>query len=58
MRDINAILLCPKSTKSISVSDLTADALNKIAAEYPDQKFALVDMAVEQPNVASSFQSQ
>ncbi|MDD3714097.1 MAG: BMP family ABC transporter substrate-binding protein [Atribacterota bacterium] len=30
-----------------------ADALNKIAAEYPDQKFALVDMAVEQPNVAS-----
>ncbi|NLJ38501.1 MAG: BMP family ABC transporter substrate-binding protein [Candidatus Atribacteria bacterium] len=30
-----------------------ADALNKIAAEYPDQKFALVDMVVQQPNVAS-----
>ena len=30
-----------------------ADALNKIAAEYPNQKFILVDMAVEQPNVAS-----
>jgi len=30
-----------------------ADALNKIAAEYPDQKFAIVDMSVSQPNVAS-----
>ena len=30
-----------------------ADALNKIAAEYPNQKFALVDMVVQQPNVAS-----
>jgi len=30
-----------------------ADALNKIAAEYPDQKFAIVDMVVQQPNVAS-----
>jgi len=30
-----------------------ADALNKIAAEYPKQNFAIVDMAVSQPNVAS-----
>ena len=30
-----------------------ADALNKTAAEYPNQKFAIVDMVVDQPNVAS-----
>ena len=30
-----------------------ADALNKIAQEFPQQKFALVDMTVDQPNVAS-----
>ena len=30
-----------------------AEALDKIAGEYPDQKFALVDMVVVQPNVAS-----
>ena len=30
-----------------------AEALDKIAGEYPDQNFALVDMVVDQPNVAS-----
>ncbi len=30
-----------------------ADALNKTAAAYPNQNFAIVDMAVDQPNVAS-----
>jgi basic membrane protein A len=30
-----------------------ADALNKTAADYPNQKFAIVDMVVNQPNVAS-----
>ena len=30
-----------------------ADALNKTATEYPNQKFAIVDMAVDLPNVAS-----
>lgn len=30
-----------------------ADALNKIAQEFPNQKFAIVDMVVNQPNVAS-----
>jgi basic membrane protein A len=30
-----------------------ADALTKIATEYPDQKFAIVDMVVDKPNVAS-----
>jgi basic membrane protein A len=30
-----------------------ADALNKTAAAYPKQNFAIVDMAVSQPNVAS-----
>jgi len=30
-----------------------ADALTTIAAEYPDQNFALVDMVVDNPNVAS-----
>jgi basic membrane protein A len=30
-----------------------ADALNKTAAAYPQQNFAIVDMAVSQPNVAS-----
>ncbi len=30
-----------------------ADALNKTAAEYPNQNFAIVDMVVDKPNVAS-----
>ncbi|MDK2897479.1 MAG: basic rane protein [Candidatus Atribacteria bacterium] len=30
-----------------------ADALDRIAQEFPQQKFALVDMTVDQPNVAS-----
>jgi len=30
-----------------------ADALDKIAGEYPDQNFAIVDMVVAKPNVAS-----
>jgi len=30
-----------------------ADALNITAADYPNQKFAIVDMVVDQPNVAS-----
>jgi len=30
-----------------------ADALNKTAAAYPNQKFAIVDLVVDQPNVAS-----
>jgi basic membrane protein A len=30
-----------------------ADALNKTAAAYPNQNFAIVDMEVDQPNVAS-----
>lgn len=29
------------------------DALKKVAAEYPEQKFALIDAVVEAPNVAS-----
>jgi len=30
-----------------------ADALTKVATEYPNQKFAIVDMPVDKPNVAS-----
>jgi len=30
-----------------------AEALDKIAGEYPDQNFAIVDMVVDKPNVAS-----
>lgn len=30
-----------------------ADALQKVAAEYPNQKFAIIDSVVNQPNVAS-----
>lgn len=30
-----------------------ASALEKIATEYPDQKFAIIDMVVDKPNVAS-----
>jgi len=30
-----------------------ADALTKVATEYPNQKFAIVDMVVDKPNVAS-----
>ncbi len=30
-----------------------ADALTKVATDYPNQKFAIVDMVVDKPNVAS-----
>ncbi len=30
-----------------------ADALTKVAGEYPNQRFAIVDMVVDKPNVAS-----
>ena len=30
-----------------------ADALTKVAGEYPDQNFTIVDMVVDKPNVAS-----
>jgi basic membrane protein A len=37
----------------VSIGFDQADALTVVAEEYPDQKFALVDMVVEKPNVAS-----
>ncbi|NLM97581.1 MAG: BMP family ABC transporter substrate-binding protein [Halanaerobiaceae bacterium] len=37
----------------ISIGFDQADALNKIAARFPDQKYAIVDTVVDQPNVAS-----
>lgn len=30
-----------------------ADAINKVAQEFPDTKFAIIDMVVDQPNVQS-----
>lgn len=37
----------------LSIGFDQADALNEAAAQFPDQKFAIVDMVVEKPNVAS-----
>lgn len=37
----------------ISIGFDQADALAIVADEYPDQKFAIVDMVVDKPNVAS-----
>ncbi len=37
----------------VSIGFDQADALTIVAGEYPDQKFAIVDMVVDQPNVAS-----
>lgn len=37
----------------ISIGFDQADALNEVAAQFPDQKFAIVDMVVDKPNVAS-----
>lgn len=37
----------------ISIGFDQADALKEVAAQFPEQKFAIVDMVVEQPNVAS-----
>ncbi|MDI3547145.1 MAG: basic rane protein [Halanaerobiales bacterium] len=37
----------------ISIGFDQADALNKVASRFKDQKFAIVDMVVDQPNVAS-----
>ena len=37
----------------ISIGFDQADALTEIAGQFPDQKFAIVDMVVDKPNVAS-----
>lgn len=37
----------------ISIGFDQADALNEIAAQFPEQKFAIVDMVVDKSNVAS-----
>lgn len=37
----------------ITVGFDQADALKKVATDYPKQKFAIIDMAVDAPNVAS-----
>ena len=37
----------------ICVGFLQADALNQVAPEFPDQKFAIIDAVVDQPNVLS-----
>jgi basic membrane protein A len=37
----------------ISIGFDQADALNDVAAQFPDQKFAIVDMVVDKPNVGS-----
>ncbi len=37
----------------ISIGFDQADALSKVAQHFPEQRFAIVDMVVEQPNVAS-----
>lgn len=43
----------------IGVGFLMKDALDKVAGEFPDTKFAIIDAVVEQPNVASlTFREQ
>ncbi len=37
----------------ICVGFLLADALNQVAPEFPNQKFAIIDAVVDQPNVLS-----
>lgn len=37
----------------ISIGFDQADALNDVAGQFPEQKFAIVDMVVDQPNIAS-----
>ena len=37
----------------ISIGFDQAEALTEVAGQYPDQKFAIVDMVVDKPNVAS-----
>ncbi|HIP99837.1 TPA: BMP family ABC transporter substrate-binding protein [Candidatus Bipolaricaulota bacterium] len=37
----------------LCVGFLLADALNQVAPEFPDQKFAIIDAVVDQPNVLS-----
>jgi len=37
----------------IGVGFLLTDAMNKIAPQFPDTKFAIIDSVVDQPNVAS-----
>ena len=35
------------------VPAVLATALEEVAADYPDTKFAIIDMVVDQPNVRS-----
>ncbi|MBS3812920.1 BMP family ABC transporter substrate-binding protein [Candidatus Bipolaricaulota bacterium] len=42
----------------ISIGFDQADALTKVAGQYPEQKFAIVDAVVDQPNVASYVYSE
>ncbi|MFW6071785.1 MAG: BMP family lipoprotein, partial [Candidatus Bipolaricaulota bacterium] len=42
----------------ISIGFDQADALSTVAEQYPNQKFALVDAVVEEPNVASFVYSE
>lgn len=42
----------------ISIGFDQADALTKVSTQYPDQKFAIVDMVVDKPNVASYVYSE
>lgn len=37
----------------IAIGFEQGEALNAVAAEFPDQEFAIVDMVVDQPNVTS-----
>jgi len=37
----------------LCVGFLLGDALNTVAQQYPDQKFAIIDSVVNQPNVMS-----
>lgn len=42
----------------LAVSSELTDALKKVAPEYPDQKFAIMDSAIKAPNVVSATFAQ
>jgi len=53
MEEFHRLFAQDKVDLIIGVGFLQADAINKVAAEFPNQKFAVVDTVIDRPNVMS-----
>ncbi|MBS3985325.1 MAG: BMP family ABC transporter substrate-binding protein [Selenomonadales bacterium] len=53
MEEFHRLFAQEKMDLIIGVGFLQADAINKVAAEFPNQRWAVVDTVIERPNVKS-----